>query len=41
MLDSLKTYFGLNPVLVGAFFVLGVIEIAKLGYSLGVWLKAY
>lgn len=41
MLDSLKTKFGFTPEVIGVFVVLGVIEIAKLGYNLGVWLKTF
>jgi len=41
MLNSIKTNFGLNPVVAGVFVVLAVIEIAKLGYNLGSWLKIY
>ncbi|ETZ22362.1 hypothetical protein [Pedobacter sp. V48] len=41
MLESVKANFGLNPVVVGVFVVLAVIEIAKLGYNLGIWLKIY
>jgi hypothetical protein len=39
MTDSIKSKFEPMAIVIGTFVVLGVIELAKLGYYFGIWLK--